>query len=57
MTQTASILVVDGSETATAPNFMRDSFGFDSPTRVHILTINESGGVSRLQVDLLERFK
>lgn len=52
LTRDASILVVDGKELVTASNFVRGSFGFDSPTRLHILSIDDRGKITRLQLDL-----
>lgn len=52
LTPSASILVVDGDELITADNFVRDSFGFDSPTRLHILSLDNHGKITRWQLDL-----
>ena len=52
LTPDASLLVVDGREMVKTGNFVRDSLGFDSPTRLHILSIDNGGKIARLQLDL-----
>lgn len=52
LTPNDSILVVDGKEMVKTDNFVRDSLGFDSPTRLHILSIDSGGKIARLQLDL-----
>ena len=52
LTPDASILVVDGKEVVSAGNFVRDSLGFDSPGRLHILSIDNRSKVARFQLDL-----
>ena len=52
LTPNASILVVDGEELITTDNFVRDSFAFDSPTRLHILSIDNRSKITRWQLDL-----
>lgn len=54
LTRDDSILVIDGKEMVKAENFVRDSFGFDSPDRLHILSIESRGKIARLQLDLSE---
>ena len=52
LTPNDSILVVDGKKIVRTDNFVRDSLGFDSPTRLHILSIDNRGKIARLQLDL-----
>ncbi len=52
LTPDASILVVDGKELVKTRDFVRDSLGFDSPTRLHILSIDPSAKIARLALDL-----
>lgn len=52
LTPDASILVAGGQERVRTDNFVRDSLGFDSLTRLHILSIDHHGKIARWQLDL-----